>query len=120
MKSAALLLCALSASGCLSPTLPLPPPEVDTIFEPQNAGDGWTISGTCTKGALVTVFNEQTGRGVVVEDRDLDGKFTVLLDATKCDLAWAKQEIGDDASGHEMFPVEAKSSSGPSLPIDCK
>ncbi len=107
--------------ACLSPTLPLPPPEVpDTITGPASASTEWTMSGTCTRGAIVTVFNEQTGQGVVIEDRNQLGRYTVTLKATQCDLAWVKQDIGSDSSVRETFVIEERTPSSPSGPILCK
>lgn len=124
-KLVLLLVCflfsALCFAACLSPTLPLPPPEVpDTISAPSGASTEWTMSGTCTRGAIVTVFNEQTGQGVVLEDRDQLGRYTVTLKASQCDLAWVKQDVGNETSIRETFVIEPRTPSSPSGPILCK
>lgn len=100
-------LSSLLLAACLSPTLPLPPPDVNSIQQSQTPGQ-WTISGTCLTGAIVTVFNERTGKGAVVEDRDNLGVFSVTLDAEPCDFAWAKQEEADETSGRTTFNIQEK------------
>lgn len=98
-------------ASCLSPTLPLPPPVTESITD---AGDGlWTISGRCNDGALVTVFNETQGQGVVIEDRERTGKFVVKLKADLCDLGWASQMVGSDGSPSLSFVVAPKSQNDP-------
>lgn len=110
----------LSGSACLSPTLPLPPPEKpDTIHE-EAAGSGtWTISGDCDAGAIVTVFNERTGEGAVIEDRDGNGRYTVTIKADLCDMAWVKQDIGLDTSARTTFTIEDATTAGPTDPAAC-
>ncbi len=113
------LLAAMGAASCLSPTIPLPPPEVDTISLSAEPGI-WFVSGTCAEGALVTVLNDETGEGVVVEDRDLDGRWFISFAAEECDLAWAKQERGSDSSSRNTFVVEAISPNGPVGTSNCQ
>src|SRR5690242_13890640 len=91
---------AITGASCLSPTLPLPPPSVDEV---QDAGDGlWTVSGTCEEGAIVTVFNESTGRGVAVKDDDKDGKYLVTIEASLCDQGWASQTTVEEGTGEQQ------------------
>lgn len=93
---------AITGASCLSPTLPLPPPSVDDV---QAAGEGvFTVSGTCEEGATVTLLNEATHRGVVIEDDDLDGKFFVTIEATLCDTGWAMQTTAE-GSGEKAYFV---------------
>jgi len=106
--------------GCLSPTLPLPPPEPPDTITPQATNGRWTISGSCLQGALVTVFNEDTGVGAVVEDRDRDGRYEVEIEAELCDFAWVEQTIGEDVSARTTFVVQDLTPSGPSDPSACK
>lgn len=106
------LLGALALPSCLSPTLPLPPPDVETVTE-STEGGVWQISGTCSPGALVTVLNDETGAGVVFEDRNQTGQWFVELPAEQCDRAWAAQELGNDASGHSNFVVDTITSNQP-------
>lgn len=109
---------ALGATSCLSPTLPLPPPEVETVTQTDPAH--WTITGTCSPGALVTVFNEATGRGVVYEDRTEAGTFVVELEAALCDPGWASQEHGSDSSGRAGFVIDELNPANPDGSGNCK
>jgi hypothetical protein len=98
---------ALLGASCLSPTLPLPPPDVETI---QQAGPTqWTIAGPCLPGAIVSVFNDTRNEGVLVEDTARLGKFVVTLDADECDVGWVSQVLGTEASAQTPFVVEAQS-----------
>ncbi|TKD00816.1 hypothetical protein [Polyangium fumosum] len=116
---AAALLAALP--GCLSPTLPLPPPEPPDSISPQAATPGlWTVSGACLEGAIVIVFNERTGAGAVVEDRDRDGRYEVQIEAELCDLAWVAQDLGEDESARTTFVVQDRTPSGLVDPSACK
>ena len=65
----------LAGAACLSPTLPLPPPEPADTMRPSDAEGKWLISGNCTPGARVSVFNERTQRGVIEDDVDGNGRF---------------------------------------------
>lgn len=92
-----LLSCAAFA-GCLSPTLPLPPPgEPDGIG--ANEDGTWQIAGTCIEGAEVVVLNEATGRGAVVVDLDRNGRYVAVIEGDACDVILVSQSIGDEASG---------------------
>lgn len=113
-------LAALVGSACLSPTLPLPPPDAPKSIHPSAAGeDMWAVTGDCDQGAIVTVFNEVTGEGAVVEDRDMTGTYTVLIKASLCDLAWVKQEVGLDSSSRTTFVIEDVTAALPTDPSAC-
>jgi hypothetical protein len=94
---------ASSLAGCLSPTLPLPPPEQPSIITAGVAAGTWDVRGDCTPGARVTVFNEKTGRGVVVEDRSGVGRYQVTLEGAECDLAWVEEEVDQELSAPTGF-----------------
>jgi hypothetical protein len=117
----ALLPLALFA-GCLSPTLPLPPPDKpDSVSPVADATGVWTISGDCIAGALVTVFNERTGEGAVVEDRDHDGRYEAQITAELCDVAWVSQQIvEEEESSRTTFVIQELTPSGPKDPNACK
>jgi hypothetical protein len=84
-----------STASCLSPTLPLPPPDQpEAIF--QDATGLWQISGTCIKGAFVTVFDTVSHRGVVIEDVNQTGTYHVALPGQACDLVWVSQSVTDE------------------------
>ena len=108
---------ALLGASCLSPTLPLPPPDVESV---QAAGPGqWTVSGSCIRGAVVSVFNDKQGQGVLVEDSDLSGRFIVTLTADLCDSAWVSQVSGTQASTEVPFVIEATSPNDASASSGC-
>jgi hypothetical protein len=116
----ALLPLALAA-GCLSPTLPLPPPDRPDDMQPLvGSPDTWVIAGPCLEGALVTVFNENTGVGAVVEDRDRDGHYEIEIVAKRCDLAWVVQAQGEEGSSRTSFVIQELTPSGPVDPSACK
>ncbi len=74
---AALAVFAIFVASCLSPTLPLPPPQVETV---ATTSDGqWQVSGSCLPGALITVFNTKTAHGVVVEDTANAGFYSAVI-----------------------------------------
>ena len=108
---------ALLGASCLSPTLPLPPPDVESV---QAAGPGqWTVSGSCIPGAVISVFNDKQGQGVLVEDSDLSGRFIVTLTADLCDSAWVPQVRGTPASTAVPFVIEATSPNDASASSVC-
>jgi hypothetical protein len=96
---------ALAGASCLSPTLPLPPPELETVTQSPDPTH-WIVTGTCAPGALVTVLNDDTGTGVVYEDRTESGHWFVELEAEKCDRAWASQQYGGDRSKRTNFTID--------------
>ena len=105
---------ALAIASCVSPTLPLPPPEEPDVIHASTTITGtWEVSGTCLAGGLVTVFNERTGRGVVIEDRANTGRYRVDLKADPCDLGWVAQELGQDTSARTTFVIQERTSAGP-------
>lgn len=88
----------LAPGGCLSPTLPLPPPEEpDAITE---GADGmWELRGDCLEGAEVIAVNESTGRGAVFVDLDRTGRYSLVIEGEACDVAIISQVLSDEASG---------------------
>ncbi|MCC6555208.1 MAG: hypothetical protein IT372_19770 [Polyangiaceae bacterium] len=113
--AAALSVALIAGAGCLSPTLPLPPPDEPTTIRPSAQHEGsWEISGDCYEGALVTVFNDRTRKGAVVEDSDRNGRYTVELEAALCDLILISQEVvtedGEiESSGTSSFVIQERS-----------
>lgn len=94
---AAMATAALAPAGCLAPTLPLPPPDepdsVGTLGEGQ-----WELRGTVSPGATVVGIVERTGRGAVVEDRDGDGRYVLIVEAQLCDVVDVWQQDGEETS----------------------
>ncbi len=110
---------ALASASCLSPTLPLPPPDVESITPAAEPGV-WNVAGTCAPGALVTVLNEDTGLGAVFEDREETGHWSVQLAAEECDLGWVSQQRGSDDSPRTSFTVEPYSPDQPGQTSNCQ
>lgn len=110
---------ALASASCLSPTLPLPPPDVESIVQAEEPGV-WIVSGTCPPGSLVTVLNEDTGLGAAFDDREESGKWSVRLQGEECDLAWAATQRGSDDSARTSFTLEAYSADQTGSGSACK
>lgn len=87
---------ALMAPACLSPTLPLPPPDQPSTITAGATPGTWEVFGSCREGALVTVMNEKTGQGVVVEDRARSGSYHVTIEGAECDVASVRETVLDD------------------------
>ena len=110
----------LVLAGCVSPTLPLPPPGAPDWLSVETTAGEWTVKGTCLQGALVTVFNEETGEGSVIEDRDLDGLYEVRIKAQRCDAGWVQQAIGQDVSAPTPFVIVERENGLQVDPLACK
>jgi predicted small lipoprotein YifL len=114
----ALAVLAATAASCLSPTLPLPPPDQpDTIV--ASSDNLWEISGECVAGALVTVFNARTNRGVVVEDATDSGSYAVALPGLACDPVWVQQSNSNGESSATSFVLQAYQDGSPVDPNAC-
>jgi len=103
----------LATSSCLSPTLPLPPPEQPDSIRVGTAPGTWQVSGSCDAGATVTVVNEATGIGVVVEDRSNSGSYSVTLVGAQCDLTTVRELFMGQESGPTTFPLAARAPGDP-------
>lgn len=104
----------LATSSCLSPTLPLPPPEQPDDIRIGTTVGTWLVSGRCTAGATVLVINEKTGLGVIVEDRTQSGNYTVILAGAQCDLASVRESFSDGLeAGPTTFPLAARKPGDP-------
>jgi len=118
LRLTALAVSLLAAAACLSPTLPLPPPEDPDTIQPSAEHSGyWRVSGECYTGAMVTLFNDRTRKGVVVEDTDRNGRFSVEIEADVCDLVMISQEVVTEENGLETsstssFVIEERTSAG--------
>lgn len=112
--TAALLL----AAACLSPTLPLPPPDApDTLTVLGN--DTWEVRGTCIPGAEVSVLNEATGRGVVYQDQSQSGRYVVSLVGKECDLVTISQRKDRDAGDQTSVVLTPTVSGIATNPASC-
>ena len=105
---------ATAVSGCLAPTLPLPPPESPDLVAEAAQGQGyWDVGGFCVPGATVTIVNDRTGRGAVVEDRAGSGRYRATIEADECDLALVQQEVDGELSGETSFTVTETENGSP-------
>ncbi|MGK4004322.1 hypothetical protein WMF31_16930 [Sorangium sp. So ce1036] len=118
LAALALATSLLAGAACLSPTLPLPPPEPADTIRPSAATEGvWQISGSCTPGARVSLFNQRTQRGVIEDDADGNGRYHLEIEAEVCDTLLVWQELIVEGSGTEVseaasFVVEERTPLG--------
>ena len=115
-RSTVRLLCLIGVvsivgGGCLSPTLPIPPPDPPDSMHPTTTGH-WQIAGDCAPGARITVLDERTGRGAVVEDLTRTGRYVVDIEAEACDPAWVMQEVAEERSGQTGFVIGTRARDG--------
>ncbi len=110
---------AATASSCLSPTLPLPPPDhPDAIFADSNGL--WQISGHCRAGATVIVVNSRTGRGVTMQDLTNQGTYHVALAGLPCDLALVEEQLADgEVTSSTDFVLQDYNNGAPVDPSSC-
>lgn len=107
-----------AGAACLSPTLPLPPPEVPDTIRPSAEREGmWQIGGHCIPGARVNLWNERTHRGVFADDTDRNGRYLLDIEAEPCDTLLVWQELASDGNGEEAsaprsFIVEERTPDG--------
>jgi hypothetical protein len=108
----------VAGAACLSPTLPLPPPEPADTMQPLMDHPGrWKVAGECATGALVTLFNQRTRSGVITEDVDRNGRYLVEIEAEVCDTILIWQEVvaegdGADESASRSFVIEERTPAG--------
>jgi hypothetical protein len=107
-------------AGCLSPTLPLPPPTEPEAMEPGEADGTWIVSGDCTPGATVTLLNDATGRGVVFEDRQSQGTYRIEITAMRCDQGSIREQIGEELSPPTSFFYEETAGGVPTGASACR
>jgi len=101
-RSRRLLLGALSALvavGCLSPTLPLPPPSDPEVVGPNEQGLV-RLSGAAPRDSWVTAFNRTTQRGFI--QAVPDGTYELEFPAEVGDPIALWYEIG----GRTSEPLE--------------
>jgi len=70
-------------TGCnSSPTVPIPPPTMISVSEPDNLGYVTVMGqiGAAEWGDVVLVFNDNTGEGAM-KDAESDGSFEVVIAA---------------------------------------
>jgi hypothetical protein len=105
LQRAAGVLLAVVVTGCLSPTLPLPPPGAPDAVRGLDGGR-WEILGQCSPGAVVTAMVERTGQGAIVEDREADGRYRVEVEADACDVVLLSQIDGEEGSAQTRVVLQ--------------
>jgi hypothetical protein len=105
MRSFVSVAIALSLGACLSPTLPLPPPEQPDGIAQTEPGM-WDVRGSNTPGSVVLVKNLNTGVIAGIEDKDADGRYLVHVEGDLCDAAEVYEIIGNDTSDSTFFVLE--------------
>lgn len=97
-----------ATSGCLSPTLPLPPPdEPENIAFDEELG-GWQVRGACQPGATVLVKNLATGLITGVDDQRAIGRYFVLVEGEPCDRMEVSQLVDGETSSATGFVLEER------------
>jgi hypothetical protein len=109
---AALAAVTTMAASCLSPTLPLPPPDAPQSVTESSTGT-WVVSGECEPGAIVSVFNTNTGVGLIVEDLAKTGNFAVSIAGSPCNIISVWQEVDENLSSAVAFQLQAYSQGEP-------
>jgi hypothetical protein len=92
--------------GCLSPTLPLPPPENPAVSKIDDEGYV-TLTGapaSVEAGALVYGFNVRIEKGQIVRATDY-GSYTLRLPAAVGDQITVWQEVGTEQSASILVKV---------------
>ncbi|MBI4699759.1 MAG: hypothetical protein HY744_01105 [Deltaproteobacteria bacterium] len=98
---------ALAWAGCLSPTLPLPPPEAPHTIQQVSGEPGvWLVAGESTPGATVLIRHPASGKIVGTEDQGATGHYAIELRAQECDQASVLEVQGERVSPETPFTVE--------------
>lgn len=101
-----LLAAGLVLAGCLSPTLPLPPPSKPTVEGPDQQGMV-TLSGRTEEGADVFAANLRTGDIVGKIDIENDGLYVIVIAAEVGDEMQLWYTLGTEESPSIVFKIDA-------------
>lgn len=115
----AVTLLSAGVISCLSPTLPLPPPEAPDRISPATEAGQWIVGGASIAGAEVIVVNDVTGEGAVFVDRDRKGRYSVEISGELCDLVTVRQALGSESSAETRFVLEETVDGAPVDPAGC-
>ncbi len=92
----ALVLLVALVGGCYSPTIPLPPPDEPELSQLSPEGMV-TVRGGATRYALVSVFNQRSGEGVITTAGQ-NGGYEATLAAKAGDSLAIWQEVSGEKS----------------------
>jgi hypothetical protein len=99
---AAVLVPAL-LSGCLAPTLPLPPPDRPAVEGPDGTGNIRLTGTTPEYGAVVYALNDRTNQ--IVGERTTAGTYQLVMAAQVGDSITFWYTVGADQSPAIVFEV---------------
>jgi hypothetical protein len=111
-------LVSLAGASCLSPTLPLPPPDVPSSIIAGATPGTWEVIGDCEPGAEVMVVNNVTGQGVVTTDLHQTGTYHVELQGALCTWATVTEDVGGELSSGTQFQLAAWAPGDPGDPTN--
>jgi hypothetical protein len=94
----------LVLAGCLSPTLPLPPPNQPDVEGPDQQGMV-TLRGGTEEGSVVFVENLRTGEVRGQRDLDGDGLYQIVIGAQLEDHMELWYTVGTEESPHLIFKI---------------
>lgn len=102
----------LAVVGCLSPTLPLPPPSRPDVTSPDSAGFV-RLSGVVQRESTVFALNQRVGR-IVGQTTDETGEYELELSAEVGDrlVLWYRNGA-DESPTTEVIVPDANSGPGP-------
>jgi hypothetical protein len=95
---------AITLASCLSPTLPLPPPDAPQTISVGIEPGTWRVQGQCTAGAVVLV--KVNGLIAGIEDTNHDGRYSLTIKAEACDEAEVWELFVDTTSKSTGFIVQ--------------
>lgn len=93
-------------SGCLSPTLPLPPPSPPQVSETETEGV-YRLTGTVTPNAHVTAWNFNTDLSYG-QQTHADGRYDFLVVGTEGDSMSLTYTVGTDESQPQAFELRVR------------
>ena len=91
---------SIVVAGCLSPTLPLPPP-VEPEIELVGTGQ-YLLTGEIPEPGIVFVLNQRSGDGGL---KLTDKKYAILVNALPKDPMQVWYQVGSDVSDIEEFEI---------------
>ncbi len=97
---------AAMVGGCLSPTLPLPPPSPPNVSETDEVGT-YRLTGAVQARSHVTAWNWTTGLSYG-EQTGADGRYDFLVYGSEGDSMSLTYRVGTDESEPADFELEPR------------